>query len=200
MMRILAVGGEGTVGKAAIGDLRKRHEIITAGRTSGSVKVDVMDEASVAAMFKAVGPVDAIIALTGHGHFGPVADMTPALFRKGVEDKLMGQINVALIGQHHVKDGGCITLTSGVTNRDFIRKGANAAAMNGALDDFVRSASIEMPRGIRINVVSPGLLEESAQKYDGFFPGHVPVSSTRVGIAYTKAVEGGLNGKVITVD
>ncbi len=199
-MRILAVGGGGTVGKAAISDLCKRHEIIIAGRNSGSVNVDVMDEASVAAMFKSVGVIDAVITLTGHGHFGPVAEMTPTLFRKGVDDKLMGQINVALIGQHHVKDGGSITMTSGVTNRDFIRKGANAAAMNGALDDFVRGASIEMPRGIRINVVSPGLLEESAQKYDGFFPGHVPVASTRVGIAYTKAVEGALNGLVIVVD
>lgn len=199
-MRILAVGGTGVVGRAALSDLAKRHEIITAGRTSGALKVDVMDEASVAAMFKAAGAIDAVITTTGHGHFGPVAEMTPQLFRKGVEDKLMGQINVALNALHHVKDGGSITMTSGVTNRDFIRKGSNAASMNGALDDFVRGAAIEMPRGIRINVVSPGLLEESAQKYDGFFPGHVPVTAQRVGIAYTKAVEGALNGQVIAVD
>lgn len=199
-MRILVVGGEGTVGQAAISDLRKRHDIITAGRNSGDIKVDVMDEASVLAMFKSAGVIDAVIVTTGHGHFGPVAEMTPKLFRKGVDDKLMGQINVALIGQHHVKDGGSITLTSGVTNRDFIRKGANASAINGALDDFARAASIEMPRGLRINVVSPGLLQDSAVKYDGFFPGHEPVSAARVGIAYTKAVEGGLNGQVIAVD
>jgi NAD(P)-dependent dehydrogenase (short-subunit alcohol dehydrogenase family) len=199
-MRILVVGGEGTVGRAASSDLRHRHEIITAGRNSGTLRVDVMDEVSVAAMFKAAGAIDALIVTTGHGHFGPVADMTPTLFRKGVEDKLMGQINVSLIGQHHVKDGGSITLTSGVTNRDYIRKGANAASMNGALDDFVRSAAIEMARGLRINVVSPGLLEESAKKYDGFFPGHVPVSAAKVGIAYTKCVEGALTGQVIAVD
>ncbi len=199
-MRILAVGGEGTVGKAAISDLRKRHDIVTAGRNSGSIKVDVMDEASVEAMFKASGAIDAVVVTTGHGHFGPVADMTPQQFRKGVEDKLMGQINVALIGLRYLKDGGSITLTSGVTNRDFIRKGSNAASMNGALDDFVRSAAIEMPRGLRINVVSPGLLEDSVTKYDGFFPGHVPVSATRVGMAFTKCVEGGINGQVIAVD
>mgnify|MGYP002683445110 CR=1 FL=1 len=69
-----------------------------------------------------------------------------------------------------------------------------------ALDDFVRAAAIEMPRGIRINCVSPGLLEESAVKYDGFFPGHVPVTSARVGIAFTKCVEGAINGQVVTVD
>jgi NAD(P)-dependent dehydrogenase (short-subunit alcohol dehydrogenase family) len=199
-MRILAVGGEGVVGKAAISDLRKRHDITTAGRNSGAIKVDVMDEASVEAMFKQAGLVDAVVVTTGHGHFGPVADMTPAMFRKGVDDKLMGQINVVLIGLRHVKDGGSITITSGVTNRDFIRKGANAASMNGALDDFVRGAAIEMPRGIRINVVSPGLLEESAAKYDGFFPGHMPVSSARVGIAFTKCVEGAINGQVVAVD
>ena len=199
-MRILAVGGEGAVGKAAISDLQKRHEIITAGRTSGQVLVDVMDEASVRAMYEKVGAIDAVIVTTGHTHFGPVADMTPALFRKGVDDKLMGQINIALIGLQFVKDGGSITLTSGVTNRDFIRKGANASSVNGAIDDFARGASLEMPRSLRINVVSPGLLEVSAKKYDGFFPGHNPVSSERVGLAFTKSVESALNGKVIVVD
>jgi NAD(P)-dependent dehydrogenase (short-subunit alcohol dehydrogenase family) len=199
-MRILVVGGEGTVGRAAISDLKKRHEIVTAGRTSGSIKVDVMDEASIAAMFKAAGTIDAVITTTGHTHFGPVAEMTPALFRKGIDDKLMGQINVALIGQHHVSAGGSITLTSGVTNRDFIRKGANTSSVNGALDDFARGAAIEMPRGIRINVVSPGLLEASATKYDGFFPGHIPVSAERVGLAYTKSVESALTGQVFAVD
>jgi NAD(P)-dependent dehydrogenase (short-subunit alcohol dehydrogenase family) len=198
-MRILVVGAEGTVGKAAVSDLSKRHEIISAGRNSGTVMVDVTEEASVHAMFKKSGRVDHVIVLTGHTHFGPIAEMTPEMFRKGLNDKLMGQINVALIGMHHVNDGGSITLTSGVTNRDPIRKGANAAAVNGALDDFALSAAIEMPRGIRINVVSPGLLEESAKKYDGFFPGHEPVSSARVGIAYTKAVEGAMTGQVIIV-
>ena len=199
-MRILVVGAGGTVGKAAISDLSKRHEIISAGRSSGVIKVDVMVEASVLAMFKSVGKIDAVITTMGHTHFGPVVDMTPELFRKGINDKLMGQINVALIGMHHIDDGGSITMTSGVTNRDPIRKGSNAAAVNGALDSFVLGAAIEMPRGIRINAVSPGLLEESAKAYDGFFPGHIPVPSARVGFAYTKAVEGSLNGKIICVD
>ncbi len=199
-MRILVVGAEGTVGKAAVSDLSKRHEIVSAGRNSGSIKVDVMDEVSVLAMFKTAGKIDAVIITTGHTHFGPVAEMTPELFRKGINDKLMGQINVALIGMKQVADGGSITMTSGVTNRDPIRKGANAAAVNGALDSFAFGAALEMPRGIRINVVSPGLLEESAKAYDGFFPGHIPVSSARVGFAFTKSVEGCVNGQIICVD
>jgi len=104
-----------------------------------------------------------------------------------------------LIGKDHVNDHGSFTLTSGVLDRDPIRQGANAATVNAALSGFVLSAAIEMPRGIRINVVSPGLLEASAKKYDGLFPGHEPVSSKRVGLAYVKSVDGALTGKVVTV-
>jgi NAD(P)-dependent dehydrogenase (short-subunit alcohol dehydrogenase family) len=198
-MRILVAGGTGTVGKAAIAALGK-HEIIRAGRSSGDVRVDVMDEASVAAMFAEVGKVDAIVACTGHSHFGPVAAMTPTQFLDGFKDKVMGQVNLTLIGLPFVNDGGSITLTSGILSRDPVRQGSNAAATDGALDAFVIGAAIEMPRGIRINAVSPGLLEDAAVKYDGYFPGHDPVSSRRVGLAFAKSVEGAITGQVIKVD
>jgi len=198
-MRILVVGGSGTVGQAAIKALSARHEIVTAGRSAGDVRVDLMDEASVRAMFEKLGRLDAVVSAAGHVHFGPVATMTPTQFRKGLDDKLMGQINLVLIGLPHVNDGGSFTLTSGIIDRDPIRQGSNAAAVNGAIGGFVKGAAIEMPRGIRINAVSPGLLEESAQKYDGFFPGHEPVSSARVGLAYVKSVDGALTGQVIAI-
>lgn len=197
-MWLLLIGGSGTVGKAAALGL-KRHDVVMAGRSS-DVKVDLMEEASIRAMFDYVGAVDAIVATVGHTHFGPLSEMTTGQFRRGLNDKLMGQINLVLIGQHKVKDGGSITLTMGVTNRDVIRKASNGAAVNGALDAFVKSAAIEMPRGLRINAVSPGLLEESAVAYDGLFPGHEPVSSARVGLAYAKSVEGALTGQVIIVE
>ena len=198
-MRVLVVGAEGTVGQCAVKELGSRHDVIKAGRKSGDIQVDLTDEASIRAMFEKAGKIDAVVAATGHTHFGPLQAMTAAQFRKGLDDKLMGQINLTLIGQHHVNDGGSITLTSGVVNRDPIRQGANAAAVDGAIDAFVASAAIEMPRGLRINAVSPGLLEESAKKYDGFFPGHEPVSSARVGLAFAKSVEGAITGQVIII-
>ena len=54
-MRILVVGAEGTVGKAAISGFSKGHEIIKAGRKSGDVQVDLSDEVSVAAMYQKIG-------------------------------------------------------------------------------------------------------------------------------------------------
>lgn len=199
-MRILVVGASGTVGKAALSQLSRRHDIVRAGRSGGDVAVDVMNEASVREMYDRLGRLDAVVACAGHVHFGPLTTMTPSDFRKGLDDKLMGQVNVVLLGLPHLNDGGSFTLTSGILDRDPVRAGANAAAVNGAIGAFVRGAAIDMPRGIRINAVSPGLLEDSAQKYDGFFPGHAPVSAGRVGLAYVKSVEGALTGQVITVD
>ena len=58
--------------------------------------------------------------------------MTAAQFMSGLNDKLMGQVNLVLEGLKHVADGGSFTLTSGVLDRDPIRQGVNAAAVNGA--------------------------------------------------------------------
>lgn len=197
-MRVLVVGAAGTVGRAVVKALSPRHEIVSAGRSAGDLIVDLTNEASVRAMYAKAGRLDAVVACAGHVHFGPIATMSPEQFRTGLDDKLMGQINLVLLGLAHVNDGGSFTLTSGVLDRDPVRLGANAAAVNGAIGAFVGSAAIEMPRGIRINAVSPGLLEESEKKYEGFFPGHAPVSSARVGLAYVKSVEGALTGQVFT--
>ncbi len=199
-MRILLVGAEGTVGRAALAELGSRHDIVKAGRSSGDIRVDLMDEKSVGAMYEKLGPVDAVVACAGHGHFGPLVDMTPTQFRKGLDDKLMGQINLVLLGIKHARDGGSFTLTSGVLDRDPVRRGAAGSAVNGALGAFVKAAAIEMPRSLRINAVSPGLLQDSVKKYDGIFPGHEPVSSARVGLAYAKSVEGALTGQVFIVE
>ena len=199
-MRILIVGGDGIVGRTAVAALSPRHEIVKVGRKSGDVLADITDMASVMAMFGKTGKVDAIISAAGHGHYGPLVDMTAANFLVGVNDKLMGQVMLVLIGMHHVNDAGSITLTSGIADRDPVRGGANAAAVNGALGAFVKAAALEMPRGIRINVVSPGVLDVAAAKYERVFPGHIPVSSHRVGQTYLKSVEGGMTGEVLIAD
>ena len=62
------------------------------------------------------------------------------------------------------------------------------------------SAAIELPRGLRINVVSPGLLDVSEERYGHYFPGHERVPSDRVGRAFAKSVEGALTGQVIIVE
>ena len=118
----------------------------------------------------------------------------------GLRQKVMGQVNLVLAGLAVIRDGGSFTLTSGVLDRDPVRMGTNAATANGAIAGFVKSAAIEMPRALRINVVSPGMLDVSAPRYGKWFHGHKPVPSHDVGLAYAKCVEGALTGQVMIVE
>jgi NAD(P)-dependent dehydrogenase (short-subunit alcohol dehydrogenase family) len=198
-MRILVIGAAGTVGRAAVGEICKRHEIVSAGRKSGTLRVDISDEASIHAMYAKAGKLDAVVCCAGHTHFGPLKDMTAEQFLGGLKDKLMGQVNLVLAGQHLIADGGSFTLTGGILDRDPIRAGVNGSCVDGAVNSFVMAAAVELPRGLRINAICPGLLQDSAAKYDGYFPGHEPVPSARVGLAYAKSVEGAITGRVILV-
>jgi NAD(P)-dependent dehydrogenase (short-subunit alcohol dehydrogenase family) len=198
-MKIIVVGASGAVGKTAVDALSGRHEIIRVGRTSGDVQVDVEDIDSIRTMYEQVGRVDAVVSAIGHVHFGPVHEMNGEQFMVGVHQKLLPQVNLVLEGISYVNDGGSFTVTSGVTNRDPISGGSCAAAANGALDGFVKGAAVDLPRGIRINAVSPEVLESCREMYDGYFRGHVHVSDEAVGLAFSKAVEGCLSGQVLIV-
>jgi len=199
-MKIVLVGAMGAVGRTALEALEGRHELIRVGRNSGDVQMDIEDIDNIRTMYQQVGKVDAVISAVGHVHFGPVHEMTSANFMESIGGKALPQVNLVLEGLDYMNDGGSFTLTSGVTNRDPIRGGAGAAAANGALDGFVVGAAVDMPRGIRINAVSPEVLESCREAYDGFFPGHVHVSNEAVGLAYSKAVEGCLSGQIIIVE
>jgi len=199
-MKIIIVGAAGAVGKTAVNSLSERHEIIRIGRSSGDLQMDIEDVNSIREMYRQVGRVDAVVCAVGQVHFGPVDEMSSEQFMTGINRKLLPQVNLVLEGFDFVNDGGSFTITSGVTNRDPIRGGTGAAAANGALDGFVVGAAVDMPRGIRINAVSPEVLESCRDAYDGFFPGHVHVSNEAVGLAYCKAVEGCLNGQILIVE
>lgn len=199
-MRILIIGAEGDIGKAACAELGARHDLVLAGRSSGDVRVDMADRASVDALYDKIGPLDAVVSTAGEVHFGPLAEFTEDSFMKGLRQKVMGQVNLVLAGMARIAKDGSFTLTSGVLDRDPIRMGTGAAAANGALAGFVTGAAIELPPGQRINVVSPGLLEVSVPRYGAWFPGHTPVSSLAVGRAYAKSVEGAITGQVIIVE
>ncbi len=198
-MRIIMVGATGDVGQAAMNELGSRHNIIPVGRTNGDYKVDIADLESVKKLYGTIGQFDAVISCAGDATFAALSDFTQESFMHGMRQKVMGQVNLVLAGLDKIKDSGSFTLTSGVLDRDPIRMGVNAATANGALAGFVKSAAIEMPRSVRVNVVSPGLLDVSKERYGEWFHGHSPVSSIEVGRAFAKSVEGALTGQVFIV-
>ena len=199
-MKIVVVGASGAVGDAAAKALEVRNEVIRVNRSSGDIQMDIEDIESIRSMYREVGKIDAVVSAIGHGHFGAVHQMTSEQFMKGINHKTLPQVNLVLEGFEFMNDNGSFTITSGVLNRDPIRGGSCAAAANGALDGFVVGAAVDMPRGIRINAVSPEVLEVSRAKYDGFFHGHNHVTDEAVGLAYCKAVEGCQSGQVLIVE
>jgi len=198
-MKIILLGAAGTIGKAVAAELSPRHEIVPVGKTSGKVQVDVLDPASIEKMFKSVGPFDALISAIGKVPFKDFAQMTYADYEAGFRDKLMGQVNLVLIGRAFIADGGSFTLTTGVLTHDPIRMGTCASMVNGAVESFVKAAAIEMPRGQRINCVSPGVITEAMEGYAPFFRGHEPVPAARAALAYAKSVEGLRTGQIFEV-
>ena len=78
-------------------------------------------------------------------------------------------------------------------------RGSSAAMVNAALEGFVRGAAIELPRGQRLNAVSPTVLEESLGHYGDFFRGFKPVPGADVALAYERSAEGGETGKTYRV-
>ncbi|WP_348751300.1 short chain dehydrogenase [Pseudomonas rhodesiae] len=198
-MKILLIGASGTVGSAIKTELAQRHEVISIGRNSGDFQVDISDSASIRKLFEQTGNFDALVCAAGSVNFMALGEMQDSDFELGLRDKLMGQVNLLLIGREYANDGASFTFTSGILNRDPIRTGASAALVNGAIDGFVKAAAIELPRGLRVNSVSPTVLVEAMGSYAPYFRGYKPVAGADVALAYAKSVEGLQTGQTFIV-
>jgi NAD(P)-dependent dehydrogenase (short-subunit alcohol dehydrogenase family) len=197
-MKIVVIGA-GHVGGAALAALQARgHEVIAATRRSDP-GVDATDPSSIEALFSTVGTVDAVVTALGSAPFKPLAELTREDFAAGYAGKVQTQLDVVRIATPYVVDGGSFALTTGVLAREPIRTGAASSLANGALEAFVMAAAVELPRGLRINAVSPTVLVE-ATAYHPSFPGFTQVSAAAVGQAYVKAVEGFQTGQVYELD
>ena len=64
-MKIIVVGGNGTIGTTVANKLAEKHKVIVAGRTSGDVSVDITNIDSIKSMYKKVGKIDAVVSCAG---------------------------------------------------------------------------------------------------------------------------------------
>ena len=193
-MKILVIGASGLIGKGVADELAKKHEVIRASR-NGDVQVDVNNPDSISEMYKRVGKLDAVAFAAGKVPFKPLTELTREDFVAGLTDKAIGQIDLVLKGTDYLSDGGSFTLMSGVLAREAILTGAVASAANGAIESFVMAASVELPRGIRINSISPNVLVESPGYHD-YFPGFEQVKLADVVRLYVKSIEGPQTGQI----
>ncbi|MBM7616987.1 NAD(P)-dependent dehydrogenase (short-subunit alcohol dehydrogenase family) [Weissella uvarum] len=195
-MKILVVGGNGTLGKAVVEKLKDLgHEVLVAGRHEADVYVDLTLPESIEQMYATVENIDHVISTAGQTTAKPLVEMKPTDNQLSIDSKLLGQINLVLLGQHIINDGGGFTLTTGVKKDDPIVGGASAAMANGGITAFVKTAAIELPRGLRINSVSPNIVEESFEQQKDTFMGFTPVPISKVANAFVKSVVGQQTGQ-----
>jgi NAD(P)-dependent dehydrogenase (short-subunit alcohol dehydrogenase family) len=194
-MRILVVGGTGTIGSAVATALRGRHDLVLASQQKSPERVDIADPESIRALFDRIGRVDAVVSAAGRAAFKPFSELTDADFDFSLRSKLMGQVNLFRLGLESIADNGSFTFTAGYLARHPVRGSAAFSLVNAALEGFGRAAALEAPRGIRANVVSPPWVTETLQKLGRPLTGGIPAAA--VAQAYVRSVEGGETGQII---
>ncbi len=198
-MKILVIGGHGTIGKQVVKTLMEKAEIIIGGRTQGDIVVDMADSTSIQNMFEEMGAVDAVVCIAGEAKWGNFEDLTEEDYYVGLKSKLMGQVNMVRIGQQYMKEGGSFTLTTGILADDPVVRTASAAMVNGGIHSFVKAASLELKNGHRLNVVAAGMVEDAYEKYKDYFPGHNPIPMNKVVNGYIRSIFGKGNGEIIRI-
>jgi NAD(P)-dependent dehydrogenase (short-subunit alcohol dehydrogenase family) len=194
-MKVLVVGGTGTIGQAVVDALSGEHRVIVAGHTTGEVQVDLADPTSIERLYDTVGPLDAVVSCAGEAAFGALGELDDADFDESLSNKLMGQVNLVRRGLGAVRDEGSMTLTSGVLSQEPMEGSAAISLVNAGLEGFVRAAALEMPRGLRVNVVSPPWVSETLEAMGQDPAGGLPAAD--VARAYVASLEGEQTGAVI---
>lgn len=198
-MKILIIGGKGTIGKKVADHFSKKHDLLIAGRNSGDCQVDIADSQSIEAMFKDIGKVDAIVCIAGEAKWSAFEQMTEQDYYIGLKSKLMGQVNLVRIGHNYLNEGGSFTLTTGILADRPVDLSTSPAMVNGGIHSFVKAVSLELKNSLRINVVASGLVEDAVEKYEAYFPGHPPIAMNKVVNGYVKSVEGKGTGEIIRI-
>ncbi|MGB1204555.1 MAG: short chain dehydrogenase [Chitinophagales bacterium] len=196
-MKILIIGGNGTIGKKVVAYFKTKYDVLIGGRSSGDVIIDISKSSSIETAFQKTGMLDAIICIAGEAKWDRFENLNEEDYYIGLRSKLMGQVNLVRIGRKYLNNKGSITLSTGILADDPVEKTTSAAMVNGAIHSFVKAVDLEMENEIRVNAVSLGMVEDAYEKYKDYFPGHNPVSMKKAVNAYKKSVEGKGRGQII---
>ena len=195
MSRIVVVGATGTIGSAVVERLEEDHHIVAVGHSSGQLQVDLGSKGSIEELFGAVGEFDHLVSAAGVAEFGKLDELSDEDFRTSLDNKLMGQVNLVRLGHEHIFDGGSFTLTGGILARKPTAGSCAISMANAGLEGFVRAASLELVRDLRVNVVSPGWVAETLEEM-GRDPSE-GIPAAEVAEAYAESIDSRRTGEVI---
>ena len=197
MKKVIVVGATGRLGSVVVGGL-KDYEVIRAGRSGPDLKIDALDFESASAALATIDPFNALISCAGvRAPFKPFEELTMEDFAIGISNKCLSQLNLAKAAIPYLTENGSITLTSGIIGDEPILGGSAAAAANGALNMCVSTLAAEYAGRLRINIVSPSIIENSVEHYGMVFDGFEPTSEKRIVEAYRRTISAPISGRVL---
>jgi len=191
-MKIAVFGASGNIGSQVVEQLAaKGHEVISIGARSGDHRVDYTDAVAVEALLESIAPLDAIVVSVGSDSaFKPYNTLTDGDFLLGAERKLVAQFRIVRLAEKYVRDNGSVTLTSGFLSHYPNRYSLATGPFNAAIDTFVQQSAEHLPRGVRVNVVSPAPVVAPDQVKEGL------VSAAQVAEFFVDSIEGQATGTV----
>jgi NAD(P)-dependent dehydrogenase (short-subunit alcohol dehydrogenase family) len=193
--KVLVVGAGGTLGRAVVAALAERHDVVAVSRSSDP-GVDLGVPQQIDTLFDAVPDADAVVCAAAGVQLAPFCSLDDAALAQALHAKLFGQIALLRRAASRLRDGGSVTLTGG--RFDGVLPGGSAGALaNAGLEAFVAQAAPELPRGLRVNVIAPGWVQETL---DGLGLGGPKGTPAReVARLYVAAVEGAMSGQALRV-
>jgi NAD(P)-dependent dehydrogenase (short-subunit alcohol dehydrogenase family) len=191
-MKIIIVGASGKIGKEVDKALSDSHEIIRVGAHSGDIQADYTDTESVRSMFEKIGEFDSLVSVAGgDSTFKMFEDLNDKDYEYGFDRKFLGQIRLLKYGSEFVRNNGSFVFTSGFLSHYPYPASIATGPLNAAVDTFVMNSAPLLPRGIRLNVVSPAPVVESGQE------GRGRVTAAETAKYFVDAVEGNMTGQVL---
>ena len=199
MKKIIVVGATGKLGRVVVEGLQKDYAVIRAGRSGPDLKIDAFDFESVSDILASVGPFDGLVSCIGGTPFKTFEELTMDDFAAGLSTKCFSQLNLAKAAIPFLSENGSITLTSGIIGDEPIIAGSCAAAANGALNMCVSTLAAEYAGKLRINIVSPSIIENSVDHYGMLFDGFEPSSNESIIHAYRRTISAPITGRVMSL-
>jgi NAD(P)-dependent dehydrogenase (short-subunit alcohol dehydrogenase family) len=190
--KAIVVGASGRIGREIVTALQPTYDVIRVGLRSGDLQADYTDEASVRALFEATGPFDALVAAAGgDGVFKSYAELTDEDYIYGYARKVLGQQRLVRLGSDVANDGASFTLSSGFLSHYPNPASVAIGPLNAAINAFARSVAPLMPRGQRINVVSPAPIVEPGREGRGL------ITAAQAAVVYAETVNADFTGRTV---